>query len=162
MQVRAKRDNTFWLHVKRIGDKDLDWQILYHFVEKPIDFCTNFDKVKSGSHRVGGIENVNTIDERRKKIVRNRVYDCHLSPDWRQMTIENTVYSDFDSRSSIVQSVFDCRLPGVRMVHCIYWGVTIIVHFSPKIDFVKYSVLLHFNWVFPVRQSVWISNLKRV
>ena len=26
------------------------------------------------------IENVNTIDERRSKIVRNRVFDCHLSP----------------------------------------------------------------------------------
>ena len=25
---------------------------------------------------------VNTIDERRSKIVRNRVFDCHLSPDF--------------------------------------------------------------------------------
>ena len=36
-----------------------------------------------------------TIDERRLKIVRNRVFECHLSPDWRQMTIENTVSIDF-------------------------------------------------------------------
>ena len=28
------------------------------------------------------IENVNTIDERRSKIVGNRVFDCHLSPDF--------------------------------------------------------------------------------
>ena len=30
-----------------------------------------------------------------KKIVRNSVFDCHLSPGWRQMAIENTVSSDF-------------------------------------------------------------------
>ena len=29
------------------------------------------------------------------------------------MAIKNTVSSDFDPRSSIVKSVFDCRLPGV-------------------------------------------------
>ena len=32
------------------------------------------------------------------------------------MTIENTVLSNFDPRSSIVDSVFDCRLPGVSLV----------------------------------------------
>ena len=41
------------------------------------------------------IENVNTIDERGSKIVRNSVFDCHLSPDWRQMAIENIISSDF-------------------------------------------------------------------
>ena len=41
------------------------------------------------------IENVNTIGERSSKIVRNRVFDCQLSPDLRQMAIDNTVYSDF-------------------------------------------------------------------
>ena len=41
------------------------------------------------------IENVNIIDERRSKIVRNRVFDCLLSPDWRQMAIENAISSDF-------------------------------------------------------------------
>ena len=44
---------------------------------------------------------------------RERVFDCHLSHDWRHMAIENTVYSDFYPRSSIVMSVFDCRLSGV-------------------------------------------------
>ena len=63
------------------------------------------------------MENVNTIDERGSKIVKNRVFDCHLSPDWRQMTIENTISSDFDPCLSIVKSVFDCRLPGVILVH---------------------------------------------
>ena len=46
-------------------------------------------------------------------IVINRVFDCHLSPEWRQMAIENTVSSDFYPRSSIVNGVFDCRLNGV-------------------------------------------------
>ena len=35
------------------------------------------------SHRTAAIENVNSIDERRSKIVGNRVFDCHLSPDFR-------------------------------------------------------------------------------
>ena len=61
-----------------------------------ISFYQNLSK--GMSHQVGGNRNVNTIDERRSKIVRNRVSDCHVSPvspDWRQMTIENTVSSDF-------------------------------------------------------------------
>ena len=29
------------------------------------------------------------------KNLRNRVFDCHLSSDWRQMAIKNTVSSDF-------------------------------------------------------------------
>ena len=32
------------------------------------------------------------------------------------MAIENTVSSDYDPRSSIVKSVFDCRLSGVENV----------------------------------------------
>ena len=47
------------------------------------------------THRIGGNRNVNTIDERRSKIVRNRVFDCHLSPDRREMAIENTVSNEF-------------------------------------------------------------------
>ena len=35
------------------------------------------------------------IDKCRSKIVRNRVFDCHLSPFGRQMAIKNTVSSDF-------------------------------------------------------------------
>ena len=66
------------------------------------------------------IENVNNIDDRRSKIVRNRVFDCHLSPDWRQMAIFNTVSSFFDPRSSIAKSDFDCRLSGVILVHTPY------------------------------------------
>ena len=40
-------------------------------------------------------KNINTIDERRSKIVKNRVFECHLLPDLRLMAIENTVSSDF-------------------------------------------------------------------
>ena len=47
-------------------------------------------------------------------VVRNRVFDCHLSPDWRQMAIEKTVSSDFFyPRSSIVKNVFDCHISSV-------------------------------------------------
>ena len=36
----------------------------------------------------GSAHDINTIDERRLKIVRNRIFDCHLSSYWRQMAIE--------------------------------------------------------------------------
>ena len=56
-----------------------------------------------------------TIDELGSKSVRNSVFDCHLSPGWRQMAIENTVSNDF--LSTVVDSitVFDCRLSDVIM-----------------------------------------------
>ena len=63
------------------------------------------------------MENANTIEERRSKIVRNRVFDCHLLPHWRQMAIENTVSINSYPHSSIVDSFFDCRLPGVYIVY---------------------------------------------
>ena len=59
------------------------------------------------------IKNDNIIDEHTSKIFRNRVFDCHLWPDWRQMAIENTVSSDFDRRSLIVKSVFDYCISSV-------------------------------------------------
>ena len=44
-----------------------------------------------------------TIDERGSKIDRNSVFDCHLSPVWRQMAIENSVSNQiFDQRSTII------------------------------------------------------------
>ena len=45
---------------------------------------------------------LSTIDERVSKIDSNSVFDCHLSPVWRQMAIENSVSNDFYLRSSIV------------------------------------------------------------
>ena len=47
---------------------------------------------------------MNTIDERRSKIVRNRVFD------WQSKTQFLRIY---DPHSSIVKSVFDCHLVGV-------------------------------------------------
>ena len=50
------------------------------------------------------IQNVNTIDERRSKIARNKAFDCHLSPYWRQMAIKNLFLTIFDPRCSIVRA----------------------------------------------------------
>ena len=36
-----------------------------------------------------------TIDEPQSKIARNSVFDCHLSPNWRQMAIKNSVSNNF-------------------------------------------------------------------
>ena len=59
---------------------------------------------------------LSTIDERASKIDRNSVFDCDLSPAWRQMAIENTVSFDFLSTFLDSIGVFDCRLPGVMYV----------------------------------------------
>ena len=75
-----------------------------------------FYKIISGvlsAHRIGGNQNISIIDYIDKKIVRNRVFHCHLSPDWRQMAMENTVSNNFDPHSSIVKSLFDCCLSRV-------------------------------------------------
>ena len=60
------------------------------------------------------IENVNTIDEHKSKLVIKIVFDCHLSPDWRQMAIEHTVLAIFDPSTTIViKNVFVYRIAGV-------------------------------------------------
>ena len=48
-----------------------------------------------------------------KSLETDSVFDCHLSPDWRQMAIKNTVSSDFWSTFVGIFNVFDCRLSGV-------------------------------------------------
>ena len=82
------------------------------------------------------IKSVNRIDEGGSKIVRNRGFNCHLSPEWRQMAIENTVSNDFDPRSSIVKSVFNCGLSGVTTAHArilnpCHAGYLDVLHSSP-------------------------------
>ena len=81
------------------------------------------------------------MDKRRSKIVRNRVFDCHLSPDWQQMTIENTVSSDFDPRSSIVKSFFDCRLSSVSVL-CLFLALAWICLWYVIVAFPGYTRLL--------------------
>ena len=60
------------------------------------------------------METLLIIDERGSKAARNSVFDCHLSPNGRQMAFENSVSYGF--RSALVDSinVFDCRLSGVN------------------------------------------------
>ena len=51
------------------------------------------------------------IDERGSKIATNSVFDCHLSPIGRQMTIKNSVSGDFYLRSSIVLTFSSAAYP---------------------------------------------------
>ena len=61
------------------------------------------------------IENVNTIDERKSKIARNKfsIAICRQSGDKWQ--IKTTVSSVFGPHSLIVKSVFDCPLSVVML-----------------------------------------------
>ena len=67
------------------------------------------------SHRIGCNRKLSTIDECRSKIDRNSVFDCHLSPVGRQMTIENTVSIDLWSMFLDSIDIFHCCLPSVCM-----------------------------------------------
>ena len=79
------------------------------------------------------IENVNNIDKHRSKIVRNRVFDCGLWPDWRQMASKTLFLAKRDPHSSIIQSVFDCHLSDM-IKECILWYLKWFSHFSIKLN----------------------------
>ena len=81
------------------------------------------------------IDTVLTSDRRQSKTllpstnVGQKSLETYLSTDWRQMAIENTVSIDFEPRSSIVKSVFDCRLTGVAHVYFTLGGYYVGVIF---------------------------------
>ena len=62
-----------------------------------------------------------TIDELRSKIARNSVFNCHLSPVWRQ-TGDNGKLLLINFLSTLVDSIKwnNCRLSGVNLIslHC--------------------------------------------
>ena len=63
-------------------------------------------------HLIGAIENINTIDDYRPKIVRIIVFYYHHSLNRRHFAIKTLFLASFDPRSSMVKSVFDCSLSG--------------------------------------------------
>ena len=65
-------------------------------------------------HLIGAIENINTIDDFRPKIVRIIVFYYHHSSNRRHFAIKTLFLASFDPRSSMVKSVFDCSLSGVE------------------------------------------------
>ena len=52
-----------------------------------------------------------TIDERGSKTGRNGVFDCHLSPVGRQITIKNSVSNYSDLRSTIILTFSNIAYP---------------------------------------------------
>ena len=83
------------------------------------------------------IKNVNTVDKRRSKIVRNSFFNFSLSPNWPLMAIKSTVSSDLCPRSSIVKRVFDCRLPGLSE------GIAVVVLILATHNRYKYTEVLY-------------------
>ena len=73
--------------------------------------CLQTLAADDGNNHTGlaAIENANTIEEHRSKIVRNRVFNCHLLPHTGDKWQSKTLFlSIFDLRLWIVDSVFDC------------------------------------------------------
>ena len=84
--------------------------------EQTPQYITDLLKQVSETHNHIGevaIEYVNIIDESKSKIVQTEF----LIANWRQIEIKTLFLDIFDSRSSIENGVFDCRLPGVIIVH---------------------------------------------
>ena len=70
----------------------------------------NIVKHTTKPHLIGAIENINTIDDYRPKIVRIIVFFITR----RHFAIKTLFLASFDPRSSMVKSVFDCSLSGVE------------------------------------------------
>ena len=73
------------------------------------------------------------------KIVRNRVFDGHLSLDWRQMTIENTVSVDFWSAFIDCEERFRlpptrCKVGSSSRVFCKYQQIPVFNSFLSEIS----------------------------
>ena len=76
----------------------------------------NIVKHATKPHLIGAIENINTIDDYRPKIVRiiGVFFYYHHSSNRRHFAIKTLFLVSFDPRSSMVKSVFDCSLSGVE------------------------------------------------
>ena len=72
---------------------------------------TDFPENKRSIFTSGRRQSKTSIPRNDDKNIRNIVFDCYLSPDWRKIQSKTLFLSIFDPRSSIVKSVFDCHLP---------------------------------------------------
>ena len=92
--MAARRRHCLGVCVSRCSNCVWDFcvrYLLFRLVLSDISSLASSFHLHTGK---AAIENVNTLDERISKIVRNRVFDCHLSPERRQMAIVNIVSSD--------------------------------------------------------------------
>ena len=75
---------TVRLHLRVLQDQSIVWKANYMFtIQYKLYRRITVALLEERWiwDRMVAMENVNTIDERRSKIVRNRVFDCELSPD---------------------------------------------------------------------------------
>ena len=89
-------------------------KVLEYFPFKQTHFQKNVHcnivKHTTKPHLIGAIENINTIDDYRPKIVRIIVFFITIT----HRTGDTLFLASFDPRSSMVKSVFDCSLSGVE------------------------------------------------
>ena len=68
-------------------------QSIYDLVLTKVWNCVNYTMYTPGRRQSKTF--ISSTNEDQNSQVRKRVFDFHLSPDWRQMAIKNTVSSDF-------------------------------------------------------------------
>ena len=74
----------------------------------------NIVKHTTKPHLIGAIENINTIDDYRPKIVRIIVFLLPSLIEQATLCNQTQFLVSFDPRLSMVKSVFDCSLSGVE------------------------------------------------
>ena len=96
MHFNIFEKDKFDAQLSRAGKKFItSWPgFLFLFIFPKLDKDNFLFREDLFPHRIGAIKNVNTTYEHKSNIARNRVFDCHLSHNWRQMAIENTVSCD--------------------------------------------------------------------
>ena len=78
-----KKKLGLWLPIEcpsKTGQMDRLIGVLDGYTCHVVPFALYWLKKGAYSHRVGTMENANTIKERRSKINRNSVFDCHVAP----------------------------------------------------------------------------------
>ena len=103
-----------------------------------------------------------TIDVRGLRIVRNSVFHCHLSTDWRQMAIENTLSSDVWSTLVDRINVFDCHISGeytaientrtrIKIARNSFFRLPFVAKWQSKKLFPKWQSKILFLTIFDLR-----------
>ena len=120
---------------------------LLHMVDDSLHMVIEFrhsNIEKVNTHPIGSNQNINTMGECRSKIVRNRAFDCHLSPNWWQMAIENTentVSSDFDPLRWFLRAFSIATYP---VWNRLFWETSNYNCFSLSV-YVESEIYLHYT-----------------
>ena len=102
------------------------------------------------------IKNIYTIDEHRSELVRIRVFDCHLSPDWRSKTpfLVILIHPSWLLRAFLIAAYLaqQCWYRCSSILALKRWSSTFIFNHSVKEHHIRVCVQVLFNLVNKLRK----------